>query len=371
MGQHVGMPAFMPHGKITPMQLLKLQAEGKLAGPVPVKELKRQLAQLEKHPKIQLNFRRPKGGKSVAMWSSLTDYDALLGSNKGNTKTLAAINTYTTAGCEDPIGLKVDGSKNIWAGCEYNSSTGESSATEWNSSGTEVDAYDATCPIAASKGSCDYDYGYGFDSAANSSDVFVAMTFYEYDECTPSCAYVYGGGFEYWPAGDPTATPVLVPASAYGAPVYDVYYMDLDSSGNIWFDYYGCTTAACGYGLGEVTNPTTSPSFVSVEPPGTYEYAGGVYASNGGSTINVIDQDTHMVYQYNTSGTKTGELGPTAFGIGDPVTGGFGPGDKNMAIGDADGWVNIGTVSSNKWTVGKAPLDVSAVEGAAYTPSDK
>lgn len=369
-GHSVGAPQFIPHGKLTPMQLLKLQAEGKLAGPVPVKVLQRQLAQLQQQPHVHINVHKNKGG--VALWSSLTGYNFLLGNNKKGTAVIAAINTYSNGGCETPISVKVDHSQNIWAGCEYNTTTSETAATEYNPSGTEVAQYEGGCPVSGTK-YCSYSYGYGFDSAENASDVFVSMTFYEYDECVPSCTYVYGAGFEYWPAGTPSATPTLVAASPYGSPVDDVYYMDLDSSGNIWFDYYGCLGSSCGYGIGEVTSPTTSPAFVSIAAPGALLFAGGVYVSTkaGVQTVNVIDQTSHMVLQYNTSGGYLGSLGPTAFGLGDPVTGGFNSTDTTMAIGDANDWLNIGTVATNKWKVAKAALDISSIEGAAYTPSDK
>jgi hypothetical protein len=367
-GHSVGAPQFIPQGKLTPLQLLKLQAEGKMPGPVPIKVLQRQLKQLQAHPTVHINVHKNKGG--VAIWSSLTGYNFLLGSNKKGTSVTAAINTYTNGGCETPISVKVDHSQNIWAGCEYNTTTNETGPTEYNSSGTEVAQYQANCPESGSY-SCTYDYGYGFDEASNASNVFASMTFFEYDECTPypTCSYVYGAGFEYWPAGSPSTTPKLI-TEPYG-PVYDNYYMDLDSSGNIWFDYYGCPSSGCGYGIGEITNPTTSPAMVVIENPGYLQFAGGVYASNGGNTINVIDQTTHMITQFNTSGTKTGTLGPTAFGIGDPVTGSFNSTDSNMVIGDADDWLDIGTVSTNKWKVAKAALDISTIEGAAYTPSDK
>lgn len=358
----IALPAHFPKG---PVALLKMQAEGKLAGPVLPRILRAQYRELNNKPVLHFPVKKDGG---VGIWTSLTNYNALLGTNKGGGKVKAAINTYNNGspGCEDPIGVKVDHNGNIWAGCEY-SSSGQNSAQEWNASGTPVATYSVNCPEGGSK-YCAYDYSYGFDAAASSSYVFAAQTFFEYDECTPSCAYVYGGGFQYWPAGSPTSTPTEI-ALPYG-PVYDVYYMDLDSSGNIWFDYYGCPTSGCGYGLAEVTNPTSSPSMVSIVAPGKIGYAGGVYVAANGD-ISVIDQNTHEVYVYNSSGSLLNTLGPTAFGIGDPVTGDYGSGDTKMAIGDADDWLDLGTVSSNKWKVGKPALAVSSLEGAAITPSDK
>jgi hypothetical protein len=359
--EHVFNPGMkMPHG---PMALLKMQAEGKMAGPVPARVLQKQLAMLQKQPHMHFNVRRD--ATAPAMWTSLTDYDAILGLNKKGTKVNSAINTENN-GCYDPISLKVDGSQNLWAACEeleYDEDYG--GLQEYSSTGSFTAQYNQGCPSPVS--TCEYFYGYSFDGAVNANNVFSACTFCEYETET---TFTYGGAFEYWSNGGYSSPPTLIWASPYGEPVYDVYYMDVDSSGNIWFDYYGCESE-CGYGLGEVTNPTSSPSFKDIEAPPFLSYGGGVYASNGGNTINVIDQDTHMIYQFNTSGSEIGQLGPTAFGIGDPVSGGYNSNDSKFAIADADAWLNIGNVGSNKWKVVKASLMVSSLEGAAYSPSDK
>ncbi len=360
--EHVFTPGMkLPKG---PMALLKAQADGKMPGPVPARVLRQQLAQLQKQPHVHFNIRHSSG--AVPLWTSLTPYNMVLGVNKRAKKVIAGINTLTND-CDEPIGLKVDSSQNLWVGCEDNTLTGYGAVQEYSNSGSLEGTYNVACP---SGDTCSYTYGYGFDTAQNASNTFFSLAFYEFCIGSPSCSYVYGGGFEYWPVGDTSAAPVLVAASPYGEPVYDVYYMDLDSSGNIWFTYYGCESS-CGYGLGEVTNPTTSPSFVDIEPPPFLQFAGGVYASNGGNTINVIDQDTHTVYQFNTSGGEIGTLGPTAFGLGDPVSGGYNSGDTKFAIGDADDWLDMGTVATNKWGVAKATLFISSLEGAAYSPSDK
>ncbi len=357
---HVFTPGTtLPRGS---MALLKAQADGKMAGPVPTRVLRQQVAQLQKQPHMHFNIRH--GSGAVPLWSSMPDYNIILGLNKRGSKVTTAINTESN-NCEDPIGLKVDSSQNLWVGCEENPDNDYlGMLQEYSSSGALEASYNVACP---SGDTCQYTYGYGFDGAQNASNVFYSLTFYEFEI---DSAYTYGGGFEYWPNGDSSAAPVLVPASPYGEPVYDVYYMDLDSSGNIWFTYYGCESS-CGYGLGEITNPTSSPNFVDIEPPPFLQFAGGVYASNGGNTINVIDQDTHMVYQFNTSGSETGTLGPTAFGIGDPVTGGYNSADTKFAIGDAEDWLDVGTVATNTWKVSKATLMISSMEGAAYSPSDK
>lgn len=154
--------------------------------------------------------------------------------------------------------------------------------------------------------------------------------------------------------------------------------MDVDAAGNLWFTFSGYKQSTYGFGLGEVTNPTTNPQFTIVESVGTYGFFGGVYVSNGGGALNVIDQKSRTISQYHLplspSGAPFKVLGPTrqnAFGIGDPVSGGFNKAESKMAIGDTGGWFDIGKVSSNAWSDVANPNFYSGIDGAAYTPSDK
>lgn len=366
---------FLPKGPLGRMQRLKLMAEGKLAGPVPHKMLLQQIKLLQNHPRPHFAVRGKSG--TVGLWASIPGYDYLLGMNNRLTKMMTDIDTANNS-CYEPIGLKVDSSQNIWTSCEYNSSFEEGTVQEYSSAGASTAAYNQGCPSSIS--GCEWSFSYGFDAAANSSEVVSALTFYEYAVCTSpsSCTYYSGPGFEYWPAGDPSASPTLISLSDC-APVCDVYYMDLDNSGNIWFTFYGydSTTATYGYGLGEIASPTTSATFVEILPPGTYSFAGGVYVSGGGSVLNVTDQSTRDIYQYNLplspGGSPFNTMGPTQqslFGCGDPVTGSFNQGDTKMAFGDACNWLDKGVVSTNKW---KAIPNINFYEpeGAAYTPSDK
>ncbi len=75
--------------------------------------------------------------------------------------------------------------------------------------------------------------------------------------------------------------------------------MDVDSSGNLWFTFSGYDQSTYGFGLGEISSPTKSPKLTIVEPIGTYGFFGGVYASNGGKTLNVIDQTARTISQYH------------------------------------------------------------------------
>lgn len=352
------------------MALLKMQAEGKIPGPVPVKVLQRQLKLLQTQPRPKFQVHRDVG---IGMWVANTNYGYILGQSKNGKRNHIAINAENN-GCYYPITLQVDSSQNLWSSCEYNSEFSGTAVQEYDSTGTLENTYNGGCPSPISE--CDYWYAYGFSAATNSSYVFSAQTFTEEEICNPSCEYYYGSGFEYWPLGDPSATPAFVNVGENCDPVCDTYYMDVDNSNNIYFTYYGYSNGEYGYGLAEVEN-ATSPSWtmVSLLAPGTLGFAGGVYISNGGSVLNVTDQMARTTTQYALpwTGTPIQTLGPTkenAFSCGDPVTGAFNNGDTKAVFGDACGWIDKGTVPTNKWKT-LAGINFNGAEGAAYSPSDR
>ena len=108
---------------------------------------------------------------------------------------------------------------------------------------------------------------------------------------------------------------------------------------------------------------------------GTYGFAGGVYVSNGGTVLNVIDQTGRVVEQYHlpvaVNATPFNISGPIGFGVGVPVSGAFDSTDTKMAVGDALDWLDRGNIVTNTWKVSRAPTFTSGLGGAAYTPSDK
>jgi hypothetical protein len=382
MGFHMS-PAkmYQPKGGINPHDLLKLQAEGRIPAPggreAAEKALRQQLAHQSFHPP-------KKGGGGTGMWANMTYYDYILGFNTKGTKVTAAIETdptYSSQYCIEPYGLKVDGSQNVWVGCYEGGSSETPTAQEYSKTGTLEGQYTFSCPNGW--GGCDdYFYGYeGYDVAVNSSDVFVDGYGYGYDcVSTEDCTYTYGYMIESWPNGSPSATPnvILMPyeTEATWGYVYDTYGMDVDSSGNLWVAFYGyCTSnSEYGYGLLEITNPTSSPTISPVEPCGTYEYGNAVYTSNSGGTLNVLDTDARKIYQYtlplSTGGSPSNTLGPTA-PFGYPSGLGFNSTDKNVVSGDQYDWLNIGTVATNKWHQEKPILVIDSLFGSGYTPSDK
>lgn len=369
---------FMPHHTLSPMQLLKLQAAGKISAPSSVGVMKQILKRIETKGRLHLKVHRNAG--TVSVWAADTYDNYIVGLKKNLTKAVTAIQTYSN-GCYYPTQIKVDHSSNIWAGCQDNLSFTGGAVAEWNGAGNAVTSYSTGCPNGW--GGCDYGYFYNYgsySSAADANDVFASIVFAYGYKCTPSCGFTYNAGVEWWPAGQPSATPTF-DALPYGNPVYDVYFMDEDGSGNLWMTFYGCLTYypySCGNGLGEISNPTSASwTFTTVENPGTYSCSGGVYVGNHGSTLNVTDPCTRDTYQYalplSIGGGPSNTLGPTPtnlFGAGDPVSGGFSANDSKIILGDSSGWLDRGVVSSNAWKA-KASINVQNPQGAAFTPSDK
>lgn len=373
-GTPLSKPFIIGH-KLKPMELLKLQAEGKIPGPSPLNVMKQIYKGIKTNGPLHLKA-HPNAG-TVSVWAAATYDDYIVGLKKNLTKTLAVIPTYYS-GCYYPTQLKVDHNRNIWAGCQDDPQFNGGAVSEWNNAGSALATYTTGCP--SNWNGCDgYFYNYGvLSSAADANNVFAGVVFAYGNMCPPtgSCFYTYAAGVEYWPAGNPSEIPVF-DALPYG-PVYDLYYMDEDGSGNLWFTYYGCANYICGDGLGEISNPT-SPSwtFTVVESPGTYQCAGGVYVSNAGGVLNVTDPCTRDTYQYSLplspGGSPMHTLGPTptnAFGYGDPISGGFSQSGAKLILGDSEGWLDRGEVSTNKWKA-KANPSVYDPQGAAFTPSDK
>jgi hypothetical protein len=361
-------------GGMTPSKLLKLQLEGRLPAPVPRNALRYELQQ-QRRPRPQLAFH---AAAQVALWASNTNFNYLLGQNQRGNKTVTAIDASAN-GCFSPIALKVDHTQNLWVGCELRSTSATGGVLqEYSDSGILKTQYIPACPNPVSE--CQSFNGYGYDSGIDpSGNVFASLNLYSIETCNPSCVSNLGAGFEWWPAGNPSATPTLISLGTSCAPVCGVGYMDVDGSGNLWFTISGYdSNSNFGFGLGEVKHPTSNPKFTIVEPLGTYGFFGGVYVSNGGKMLNVIDQSSRTISQYNLplspSGAPFNVLGPTpttAFGVGDPVSGGFNQTETDMAIGDTGGWLDVGKLPSNKWSSRSNANFYSGIDGAAYTPSDK
>lgn len=394
---------FVPKGKISFLQSLKLQIDGKLPHPLDTAALKRWYDDLTRHP-----HRHDKAGAGGHVQTWVADDDSyLIGmTNKGTP--VVATNTYSN-GCNSDGTVKVDASHNVWVSCFYNSNDRGGGYAKYAPNGNFSNLY-AWNPAQGCKPSANYCYGYGYsyDGAANASNVFSLANenYFQY------CFYYTGSGsgsgyyncdedssqgFYFWPAGSPSATPAYVPLWDYSRttgsyndtqcePVCSVDYMDLDASGNIWFngefcEYYSSSSSNCGYGLGEVTNPTSNSRSVSVAAffPASLggQPDGGVYVSTSGGNqfVNVTVPSAHEILQYKLplgNNPKPNVIGPTPqnySGCGEPISGAFG---ASGAIVQADGcgWVD-------RKNLGKPfkPITNFDIEyydsGAAITPSDK
>jgi len=358
--------------RIGSRDLLRLQTEGKLPGPMPRAILQRQLEQLRRRPDLPVTARPDLA--AVKIWASVPSYNALFGLGRGGKRVKAGINT-DAVGCDSPVSIKIDHAQHIWAACESNPFTpGLAVVREWTSP-TGSTGYLITCPFGYPQ-YCSYATGYGFDSAENSTYVVASLATYDFDDCEGSvCTNYSGSGFMYWPAGNPEAAPGIVQLTC--PKLCNVYYMDMDSSNDIWFDYYGCEGSLCGYGLAEMASTPSCPfcTLQLIEPPGTYGFAGGVYVSNGGTVLNVIDQTARVLDQYHlpvaANASPFNISGPIGFGVGDPVSGAFDSTDTKMVVGDGLDWLDRGNIVTDSWKVSRAPTFTSALGGAAYTPSDK
>jgi hypothetical protein len=363
-------------GKMTPSKLLELQAAGKLPGPLPSKVLQWQRKRMRSHVRPLVAAKKC----STAAWFTAPSVGYLLGMDSSLQNVCKAVD-IEKLGADFPLGVKVDGSRNVWLADEFNSAGNGGVVQEFGARGNLHANYNW---FHCLDGYTDC-YGYGYDVAENSKNVFAAVTYWYSENASGSD---HGAGFAVFASGSPSDTPAYVSAAdqtagTYCSPVCSVAFVDVDNSGNLWFDFEG-NSSGCqdGGGLGEVTNPTGSATVSVILPPCTYEYPGGVYVSNHGKVLNVTDEYTRDTYQYHlpvTAGSKPfNTLGPTAAngeGLGNPVAGGFNANDTELLLGDGYGWFDLGTVATNKWqaisTLNCPSFLDYGCAGAAFTPSDK
>jgi hypothetical protein len=285
--------------------------------------------------------------------------------------------TVSLAPALDPQALKIDGSGNIWVATEYSSSAKSGgSVVEFSPGGGYLESY----PWSACPGGYATCTGYGLDDAEDASNVFAGVT--SWATMGPNAN---GTGFEIFELGEPSVPPTYLSAGTYCSPICKVLYLDVDRSGNLWFDFFGMGPPGCsaGYGLGEVTNPTSDSVVSIVKAPCAHPFdakgsvAGGVYVSANGY-LNITNEKTRKTYQYPlpvTAGSPVAHvLGPTAVALGKPIGGGFDHSDTVMVIGDAAGGLDIGRnvdKAPGKWGTKHPRACTPGCYGAAPTPSDK
>lgn len=363
------------------LKALKLQLAGKLPSPFTKAALRHIYKEVstQKRPSYHL----PRQANGVAAWAVDTPFGYMVGM-KGNVKKLVTAVDVESNGCYEPLTVKEDAGNNAWVNCEINSQNTAGAAQEYSSTGALENTYSnpsVTIPCQPSWTICQVS-GYSFDEATNSQYVVVATTSASTFYCPVSFFYCYydnNSGFSVWPAGNSTAVPTFVSlyeiTDSAGNTIDNPGYLDMDSSNNVYFTYVGLSSAGCsGYGLDVV--PVTGGTPTALINPCGIGFWGGVYSAQNGAQINVIDQDTRSNYQYAIpwTGTPSKTLGPTMtnpFGYGDPIQGTFNAGSTKMAIGDSYGWIDAGTVSTNKWAAKSTTACTGGCSGVTYQPSDR
>lgn len=326
----------------------------------------------------------------VGIWAADSYSSTIYGVTGDGTSIVSSINTAAN-GCDEDFGLKVDDASHLWVACEDSSKLQGGSAQEYRRSGVLLATYQGGCPKNLTHRQCEQFVGDGLDVGFTASDVFVSDWTFELEwNCDrskkrppPPCGNTQAGtGFEYWPIRRPSAKPTLINlAGSFGSvTINNVWYFDLDGAGNIWSGFNGCGGGTCGAGLLEIENPTTSsPAVIERLAPGTFGGVNGVYISNGGTVVNVADDTAGVINSYKIApsfvATPFRVLGPVAglgsHAHGEPVAGGFRDGDHATVWGDANGWLDLGTVHGNKWTAVDPGFMRHRIGAAVYAASDK
>jgi hypothetical protein len=266
-----------------------------------------------------------------------------------------------------PLTLKADG-KDLFV---TDVSGGKAGVIQEYEDGRFVRAYSPSCPVL----DCSKFTGSLGDTVVDKSHVFAIMKQVQYRAGSRT---VSGSGYEYWPKGNPSATPVAVLLSSDCSAICYYDAGDEDSSGNLWVRDYG----AGRYGVVEITNPTTNPSTNEGLPLETFTISDGDIAgfsiSNAGTVLNVGDS-SHQIYQYalpvRYGDSPFNTLAPCAQGC-DPHGFGFDSTDARIVVGDgtADGrsrgWLDIGLLSKNHWKKVHNPQFTVPLSSAVYLPGD-
>ncbi|HEY2473242.1 MAG TPA: hypothetical protein VGI19_00430 [Candidatus Cybelea sp.] len=372
-----GAPHYQyPKGVRGSLELLKLQADGKIPSPITRAAAKWEYKHAAGTPRP--NFHHRRSGDAISIWAANENFSYLVGMNR-KLKDINAIDTSAN-GCYNPVTVKVDHNRNVWAGCQFNSTFNAGAAQEYDSNGNLTNTYNVACPTNIPASQCVNLFSEGFDSAVNAKHVFANLVYYDACDLSYNCQPGQSGGFEYWKAGSPSSQPTLISTSLPGMTVYGTGYFDVDANDNIYFWYDGCENAypyTCGYGLAEIESATgSSPTQIVLTQPNASAFWGGVSVSKQGTVLNVLEQNARTVTQYALpwTGSPIGSLGPTqipAIGVADPISGGFDRSDSKIIIGDGYGWLDGINAKTNAAKVRSTAVCADGCGGAAFTPSDK
>jgi hypothetical protein len=349
------------------IEFLKMQIAGKFPTLFPRAALEHALKDLSTHGRPHFDFNRHRHHYTKpGMWVSNLEYGYVIGLSDDAQHTVAALDVAAN-GCQDPYGIKVDHSQNLWVACAFNATMTNGVVQEYKV-GNSTPA--ATFNDAGCNSPCTLYNASAQDVALDANGhVFAANID---SNCSPNCSSLIP--VVWWPANSPNSvpTPIADPNIIFGGG-----FIDVDSAGNLYTTGYGCIGTQCGYLLDEISNPTTSPTVTNLIPPSFAANLEGVYTSKKGTVLSVTDGTNRTIAQYhlnpwNPTPFKT--LGPTATnieGYGQPISGGYKQDESKLVQGDVWGWVDVGDVGGNHWNAYTDPdlgiLDV----GAQYLPSDK
>lgn len=302
----------------------------------------------------------------IQIWAAAEQTSKLFGLSFDAKRVLEVISTESQrVKGGNPLTLKADG-KNLFV---TDVSGGEAGVIQEYTGGRFARAYSPGCATS----DCSNFSGSISDTVVDKSHVFAIMEQIQYRVGSKTLS---GTGYEYWPNGDPSATPVAVLFGNDCSLLCSIDAGDEDSNGNLWVRDYG----AGEYGVAEITNPTTSPSMSQILP---FDFTidqgdiAGFGISNAGTVLNVGDS-SHKIYQYalplSYGGSPFNTLTPCVSGC-DPHGFGFNSTDRLIVVGDgtsspSSGWLDIGHVSKNHWKKVTNRRFTVPISSALYIPGD-
>ncbi len=287
----------------------------------------------------------------IKIWAAAEQTSTVFGLSSGGKRVLKVISTESQpVKGGDPLTLKVDRANNLFV---TDLSGGKAGVIQEYKSGEFTAAYSPNCAVS----DCSNFKGSLTDSVVDNNHVFAIMKQIQYKVGGYT---VSRSGYQYWPKGDPSATPVEVLLSSDCSAICFIDAGDEDSSGNLWVRDFG----GGGYGVAEIKNPTTAPSMSQVLRLDmftiNYGDIAGFSISSAGTVLNVGDS-SHNIYQFALplayGGSPFNTLMPCSHGC-DPHGFGFNSKDRLIVVGDGtapgssgphSGWLDIGRVSKNHW----------------------
>ncbi len=307
------------------------------------------------------------GAGGVKIWAAAEQTSKLFGLSVGAKRVIKVISTENQpVKGGQPLTLKVDG-KDLFV---TDVSGGKAGVIQEYEDGRFARAYLPDCPVS----DCSKFTGILSDAVVDKDHVFAIMQQIQYQVGNNTAS---GSGYEYWPKGNPSAIPVAVLLSSDCSAVCFYDAGDEDALGNLWLRDYG----GGGYGVAEITNPTTNPSMSQGLPLDTFTIDNGDVAgfsiSSAGTVLNVGDS-SHKIYQYalpvKYGNSPFNTMTPCVKGC-DPHGFGFNRTDRSIVVGDgatspSSGWLDIGQVSKNHWQKVAERKFVVPFSSAVYLPGD-